>query len=78
MYSCYITESEDGKTLEVRGYLGISLLGRTQTWHRVAPDQVDTTVRTYLMNGKGEVAPYVDREHTMLLTEEARAAHLAK
>jgi uncharacterized protein (DUF2147 family) len=34
LYSCTITL--DGKDkLNVRGYMGISLLGRTQTWHRV-------------------------------------------
>ena len=34
LYSCTI--SMDGKDkLEVRGYMGISLLGRSQTWHRV-------------------------------------------
>lgn len=78
VYSCYITESEDGKTLEVRGYMGFSLLGRTQTWHRVPAGQVDTSVRTYLMNKKGKVVPYVDRDHKMLLTDDAKAAHLAE
>jgi uncharacterized protein (DUF2147 family) len=34
IYSCKITISPDGNTLTVRGYLGISLLGRSQTWHR--------------------------------------------
>ncbi len=34
LYSCTI--EMDGKDkLEVRGYMGISLLGRTQVWHRV-------------------------------------------
>ncbi|WP_294819624.1 DUF2147 domain-containing protein [uncultured Flavobacterium sp.] len=34
LYSCTI--EMDGKDkLEVRGYMGISLLGRSQTWHRV-------------------------------------------
>ncbi|MCW4468933.1 DUF2147 domain-containing protein [Flavobacterium sp. MFBS3-15] len=34
LYSCTI--ELDGKDkLNVRGYMGISLLGRTQTWHRV-------------------------------------------
>ncbi len=33
-YRCYINlESED--RLKVRGYIGISLFGRTQYWHRV-------------------------------------------
>lgn len=34
LYSCTI--KLDGKDrLDVRGYMGISLLGRSQTWHRV-------------------------------------------
>lgn len=28
----------DPDTLEARGYIGVSLLGRTQTWHRVGED----------------------------------------
>lgn len=35
-YSCNMELLEDKKTLEVRGYIGISLLGRTQVWERVA------------------------------------------
>ena len=34
-YSCTLT-LEDPTTLNVRGYLGISLLGRTQTWYKQA------------------------------------------
>ena len=34
IYRCKMTLSEDGKTLNVRGFIGISLIGRTQTWHR--------------------------------------------
>jgi uncharacterized protein (DUF2147 family) len=33
VYSCYI-ELESDKKLKVRGFLGFSLLGRTQYWHR--------------------------------------------
>ncbi|HZP91527.1 MAG TPA: DUF2147 domain-containing protein [Burkholderiales bacterium] len=33
-YRCKMTLSEDGQKLDVRGYIGISLIGRTQTWHR--------------------------------------------
>ncbi len=33
-YKCNITPSADGKTLAVRGYVGVSLLGRTQTWQK--------------------------------------------
>jgi uncharacterized protein (DUF2147 family) len=34
IYRCTITLSEDGKSLHVRGFIGISLIGRTQTWLR--------------------------------------------
>ena len=34
LYKCYIT-LEDKDKLKVRGYIGISLFGRTQYWHRV-------------------------------------------
>lgn len=33
-YRCKMTLSADGKSLDVRGYIGISLIGRTQTWLR--------------------------------------------
>jgi uncharacterized protein (DUF2147 family) len=34
-YSLRLTPIEGGKKLEVRGYLGAPILGRTQTWIRV-------------------------------------------
>lgn len=34
-YSCKMTLDEDGKTLDVRGYIGFSFIGRSQTWTRV-------------------------------------------
>lgn len=34
IYQAKMTLSADGKTLEVRGFVGISLLGRSQTWLR--------------------------------------------
>jgi uncharacterized protein (DUF2147 family) len=33
-YSVKFTPGKDGRTLEVRGYIGFSLLGRTQVWQR--------------------------------------------
>jgi uncharacterized protein (DUF2147 family) len=33
-YKCYINLEDENK-LKVRGYIGISLFGRTQYWHRV-------------------------------------------
>ena len=35
VYRCKMTPSEKGQELDVRGYIGISLIGRTQTWHRL-------------------------------------------
>lgn len=35
IYRSKIALAKDGKTLEVRGYIGISLFGRSQTWERV-------------------------------------------
>jgi uncharacterized protein (DUF2147 family) len=34
-YRCNMTLSADGKQLDVRGYIGVPMLGRTQTWIRV-------------------------------------------
>jgi uncharacterized protein (DUF2147 family) len=34
IYSAKMTPVDGGKKLEVRGYLGFSLLGRSQTWQR--------------------------------------------
>lgn len=34
IYALKITLSENGRTLSVRGHVGISLLGRTQVWRR--------------------------------------------
>jgi uncharacterized protein (DUF2147 family) len=36
IYRCSINVSTDGNKLEVRGYIGISLLGRSQTWIKVS------------------------------------------
>ncbi len=34
IYNVKVTLANGGRSLLVRGYMGISLLGRTQTWHR--------------------------------------------
>lgn len=36
-YSVKFTPIAGGKRLEVRGFLGVALLGRTQTWLRESP-----------------------------------------
>ena len=35
IYKCSMTTKEGGKKLSVRGYIGISALGRSQTWIRI-------------------------------------------
>jgi uncharacterized protein (DUF2147 family) len=35
VYKCKFSLGEDGNTLNVRGYIGFSLLGRSQQWQRV-------------------------------------------
>lgn len=35
IYRCRLRLSEDGHDLEVRGYIGFSWIGRSQTWHRI-------------------------------------------
>ena len=42
MYHCSIKISEKGQQLNVRGYIGLPLFGRTQTWVRV---ENETNVR---------------------------------
>jgi hypothetical protein len=34
VYRAKMTLSPDGRTLEVRGFIGVSLFGRSQTWYR--------------------------------------------
>jgi uncharacterized protein (DUF2147 family) len=35
VYRCIITLADGGKTLKVRGFIGIAMLGRTQLWQRI-------------------------------------------
>lgn len=36
VYKCSLTVSADGKSMNVRGYIGVSLFGRSQTWYKVS------------------------------------------
>ncbi|ASP39283.1 signal peptidase [Bacterioplanes sanyensis] len=43
IYKSKLDVSEDGQSLEVRGYIGVSWLGRSQQWLRYQPEGVATT-----------------------------------
>jgi len=38
IYRCRLHESGDSSRLRLRGYIGLPLFGRTQTWLRATPD----------------------------------------
>ncbi len=40
IYSCKLTLEDEGKKLDVRGFIGISLFGRTQVWERSSEEEV--------------------------------------
>ena len=43
VYSAKMKLSDDGKTLEVRGFLGLSFLGRSQYWNRLPDNALQPT-----------------------------------
>jgi uncharacterized protein (DUF2147 family) len=43
VYRALMNLSPDGKKLEVRGYLGIAMLGRSQMWNRLPDNAMDPT-----------------------------------
>ncbi len=43
IYKSKLDVAEDGQSLEVRGYIGVSWLGRSQEWLRYQPEDVATT-----------------------------------
>jgi uncharacterized protein (DUF2147 family) len=42
VYGCEVKVIDGGKTLALRGYIGIALLGRTQNWAAVTEDEAKT------------------------------------
>lgn len=41
IYQCEIDVMNEGRELDVRGYTGIRLLGRSQVWYRVEESEED-------------------------------------
>ena len=59
IYKCRFVLSSDGEKLFLRGYLGMSIFGRTQTWTRL-----ETTSPTSLPATSGHSLASIDAEST--------------
>lgn len=46
IYNAYVKLMDNGQKLKVRGYIGISLLGRTQIWHRISRQKAQQELAT--------------------------------
>ena len=63
VYHAKMWIDEDGKTLHVRGYLGIPMLGQTQDWHRLPDDAMKAADIPKEILANGEATPSEKPKH---------------
>ncbi|MCF6808491.1 DUF2147 domain-containing protein [Thiotrichales bacterium 19S9-12] len=61
VYSGYLYTQDWGRELYLRGYWGISLIGRTQVWKRITKEEANYWVKTCGLVNDGSHYPYTNK-----------------